>query len=92
MYEMIVEYFIKIALSNAIKRFKANIPRTKKQALRALYHWRKDSDSYKHYTLYFLLNFPPPLQFAHFHFVDFFLKQGSFPVKDTHLQWYQLLQ
>jgi hypothetical protein len=35
MYEMIVEYFIKIALSNAIKRFKANIPRTKKQALRA---------------------------------------------------------
>ena len=38
MYEMIVEYFIKIALSNAIKRFKANIPRTKKQALRAKVH------------------------------------------------------
>lgn len=35
MYEMIVEYFIKIALSNAIKRFKASIPRKTKQALRA---------------------------------------------------------
>lgn len=35
MFEMIVEYFIKVAMSNAIKRFKASIPKTKKQALRA---------------------------------------------------------
>lgn len=34
LYQNIANYFFKVALSNAIKEFKASIPRTKKQALR----------------------------------------------------------
>jgi thiamine monophosphate synthase len=33
--EMMTDYFIKIALSNGLKRFKSTIPKTKKQALRS---------------------------------------------------------
>ena len=47
LYEMMTDYFIKIALSNGLKRFKSTIPKTKKQALRskiqAVQHNTKDN-------------------------------------------------
>ena len=47
LYEMMTDYFIKIALSNGLKRFKSTIPRIKKQALRSkiqtVQHNTKDS-------------------------------------------------
>lgn len=35
LFDMITDYFIKVALSNGLKRFKSTIPKTKKQALRS---------------------------------------------------------
>jgi hypothetical protein len=60
---MMTDYFIKIALSNGLKRFKSTIPKTKKQALRSkiqtVQHITKDK---KNELLVF------SLQFGHFHF------------------------